>query len=216
MFTIEKIDELLKKYNGNYSLIFPLIKDKFMDEIAKNPLSGLHEGEEYFFYEFAFFEVEYMNIKKDILINGYNNTIVDIGCQFGLQSEIFLDNNYIGIECMEKVFLNKKYPNINYIRGLFPNDIDIDLKDKIVISNMSLGYFNNLFKKEKGNIIKERTISDTDMLIIKALSKAKILYYNGYPHITEELKKYFKNCEKIGDNKDSVAFVSSGLYKFYN
>lgn len=214
IFNLEKIDDLIKEYNGNLSVVFPYIKDKFMNELIDNPISGLHDGEEGLFMEFAFFENDYLRIKKDLLVNNINSTIVDIGCQLGLQSELFLDMEYIGVEHSSPVLLNEEIPNINYIKELFPCK-KLDISDKVVISNMSLGFFNSFINKNcHGNKDK---LDDIDLLLIDELSKSKILYCNSRPIFIEELKKRFSNVEFIFDEKfKSRGKVSTGVYKFYN
>lgn len=214
IFNLEKVNDLIEAYDGNWSVVFPYIKDKFMNELINNPKSRLHDGEEGLFMEFAFFENDYLRIKKDLLINNINSTIVDIGCQLGLQSELFLDMEYVGVEHSSPVLLNEAISNVNYIKELFPCK-DLDISDKVVISNMSLGFFNSFINKDCHGY--KDKLDDTDLLLIEELSKAKILYCNSRPIFVEELKKRFSNVEFIFDEKfKNKSDVSTGVYKFYN
>lgn len=65
--------------------------------------------------------------------------IYDIGCCYGWQSEIFINNNikYIGIECETLDFWNKD--NCTYINRKYPFPIKHN-KDAIAISNLCIGY----------------------------------------------------------------------------
>lgn len=214
VFNLKKVSDLLITYNGNWSVVFPYIKEKFMNELANNPKAGLHEGEECFFMEFAFFENDYLQIRRDLLTNNINGTIVDIGCQLGLQSELFLDMNYIGVEHQHAVLLNETLPHVNYIKELFPCN-NLDITDKIVISNMSLGFFNIYIDSNCHG--KADTLDSTDLLLIDKLSKAKILYCNSRPIFIEGLKKKFNFFEPIFDEKLARKNkVSTGVYKFHN
>lgn len=219
-YTIQKLNQFIKEYDGNHSIMFPIIKDKFDRELAGNPKTFLHEGEEDMFYEFAFFEYDYFLIKRDIILNNLNKMkVVDIGCQLGLQSELFLDMNYIGIECCEKAFLNENKENILYVRDTFPTN-KISINDSIVISNMSLGFFPGYIDENfKIDMNYHTNIYDVDIKAIKELAKAKILYCNSRPAFIEELKKYFNYCEFLEPNNskiESFQDVSRGVYKFYN
>lgn len=215
-FDLAKINELINMYDGKRSVIFPYIREKFMNELMNNPKSDLHEGEESFFMEFAFFENDYYQIKKDLLINDINRTIVDIGCQLGLQSELFLDMEYIGIEHQSPILLNEGLSNVHYIKELFPCK-NLNISDKVVISNMSLGYFNCYLDKNCDS--KKDALDEVDFKFLKELSKAKILYCNSRTIFIEELKKYFKNHKFLSDKKFDgyrVDGISTGVYKFYN
>ena len=213
IYELKDIENALDKYDGNFSIIFPIVYEKFKKEIINNENNPLHEGEENMFFEFSCFENDYYNIKKDIIINNLlEMPIIDIGCQLGIQSEIFLDMNYLGIDCCEKVFLNSHLPNINYLTAKFPNK-DLDIQDKIVISNMSLGFFNNFLDSENENQKNNDTISNIDKMLIENLSKAKVLYCNSRPIFIEELKKHFKYAKKLPNKKEHG--VSSGVWKFY-
>ena len=201
IYELKDIENALIRYNGNMSVIFPIIYEKFKEEIINNENNPLHEGEENMFFEFSCFENDYYNIKKDIIINNLlEMPIIDIGCQLGIQSEIFLDMNYLGIDCCEKVFLNSHLPNINYLTAKFPNK-DLDIQNKIVISNMSLGFFNNFLDSENENQKNNDTISNIDKMLIENLSKAKVLYCNSRPIFIEELKKHFKHSENLSSKK---------------
>lgn len=210
MFSLSNLDDYISKYNGNMSIAMDLLEHKII-EYNNDSRSGLHEGEYYMFYEFCFFEEDYYRIKKDILINNITEDIVDIGCQCGFQSEIFIDTNkYIGIDCLHNYFFNEEHPNTLYISDKFPTD-KVDLTDKVVISNMSLGYFNN-FLGEKN--VSSKDLSEMDINLILELKKSKVLYCNSKPIFIEELKKHFKNFKFLSSTPKTK--ISSGVYKFWN
>ncbi|WP_405315708.1 hypothetical protein [Faecalibacillus faecis] len=197
---LQDLEQAILNYNGTMSVLFPLIKDKFMEEIMTNSKSGLHDGEENFMHEFCCFEDEYYSIKKDIILNHLTTIpVIDIGCQFGLQSEIFLDMEYTGIEAMEKVFLNNSCDNINYISDIFPNK-EMDLSGKIAMAIMSLGYFDYA----------------EDLETIQELSKAEIVYCTSTPEFIAKLKNKFKFCKLLNPTNVKKTRISSGVWKFSN
>jgi len=102
------VNRLLEQHNGNFSVFAKIFGDR---------LSVYKEWELPFPGEFLFFEEWYLLIKKHILENHIPLDIVDIGCQFGLQSEIFLDaESYVEIDCSKPShFMNCEQPNIHYI-----------------------------------------------------------------------------------------------------
>lgn len=164
--------ELLTKSDGNYSLIYPILKD----EIA---LYNYSEYDNPFPQEFLFYEEDYLRYYLDILERKIPvKTVVDIGCQNGFQSFIFSDFNYIGVDCIKHKWFRDKG---NYICDYCWN-LDMDLSDKIVISNMSLGYFN-----EWGNGISDEEIAES-------LSTCKWLYIGTTPKLLSLLRPIFKEC----------------------
>lgn len=177
--------EILGDKNGNRSAIWPYIKD----EILKMELP-----EEYLPFpgEFLFFEGDYLRYYIDIMERKIpSRKVVDIGCQLGFQSYIFEDFEYTGIDCDRvKKFRDKG----NYITGYF-EDLDIDLSDKIVISNMSLGYFNNWTNTD-------------DWKIAEKLSKAQWLYIGTTPELLEELKQYYTTVEIFEEGDFPRAFLT--------
>lgn len=210
MFSLKSLEEYINKYDGNRSIVMELLEDKII-AYSEDKRSGLNEGEYYMFYEFCFFEDDYFRIKKDILKNNIVEDIIDIGCQCGFQSEIFIDTNkYIGIDCLHNYFFNEEHCKAQYISDKFPTN-KVDLTDKIVISNMSLGYFNN-FLGEKN--VSSKELSEMDINLILELKKSKVLYCNSKPIFIEELKKYFKHFEFLSPTPKTK--ISSGVYKFWN
>lgn len=210
MFSLGNLNKYISECDGCHSIVMPLLESRIID-YANDKRSLLHDKEYYMFYEFLFFEDDYFRIKKDILENNLTLDVVDIGCQMGFQSEIFKDTNkYIGIDRYDFYF-NQGDKNVAYITGLFPKQ-GVALEDKIVISNMSLGYFNTYlgdeWNKDKGKL------TYTDLMLIDKLSRAKILYCTSTPSFIEELKTRYKNNRKIGGNR--LANVSDGVYKFWN
>lgn len=77
---------------------------------------------------------------------------------------------------------------------------------------MSLGYFNIYLGAERNKY--NSKLTDTDLMLIDKLSKAKILYCTSTPMFIKELKSRYKNNRKIGGIH--LANISDGVYKFWN
>lgn len=196
---LNTVNKLLEKQDGNHSEIYFLIKDRIND---------YPEEVLCFAGEFLFFEKEYLLILKHILENNIQETkIVDIGCQFGFQTELFLNYDYLGIDHYKLKFFNAEKPNINYVVGTFPNDVNIDLNESIVISCMSLGYFNKYIDESKSE-------EEILKLIANKLSKSKHLYIATTPELIKHLKEKFKTCVLL--EKHEVANKEFPLYYFTN
>lgn len=167
--TPELAKELLDKYDRNHSLLFPILKDEI---VAYN----YSDYENPFPQEFLFFEDDYLKYYLDIVDRKIpSKKVVDIGCQTGFQSYIFKDFDYIGIDCCKAKWFRDKG---NYINDYFWN-LDMDLSDKIVISNMSLGYFNEW----DGGI--------TDEELANKLKECRWLYIGTTPKLISLLTSYF-------------------------
>lgn len=188
---LETVAELLEKQNGNYSLFPNIFKDR---------LDVYSEMELPFRYEFLFFEERYLAIKKHMIENSIKQNIVDIGCQLGLQSEIFLDaESYLGIDCSKaSYFMNSEKPNVNYIVGLFPN-VEVDLKEKTVISSMSLGYFDNWINKDENK---------AQIEIVEKLKDCSTLYIATQRSLVDKLSPHFKTTAILQE-------VKSGDFHLY-
>lgn len=177
--------ELLSKYDGSHSVIYPVIKDEI-------DLYRYRNDELPFPYEFLFFEDDYLQYYLDIIDRKIPcRSIVDIGCEMGFQSYIFEDFNYIGIDCIKHKWFRDKG---NYICEFFWN-LDMDLQDKIVISNMSLGYFN-----EWGEGI-------TNEKLAKRLKECKWLYIGTTPELLGLLRPYFSECKYFENSGFPRAFL---------
>ncbi|MCC2256346.1 hypothetical protein LKD70_18380 [Ruminococcus sp. CLA-AA-H200] len=175
---------LLSKYKGEGSVIYPFLKE----EISTY---GYTDEELPFPAEFLFLEGDYLRYYLDIFERNIPcRTILDIGCQYGFQSYIFEDFDYTGVDCIQHKWFRDKG---NYIRGYFW-DLDIDLKDKIVISNMSLGYFNNW-----GHGI-------TDEMLAEILSQCRWLYIAATPELMALVKPYFRTCKYFETGEFPRAF----------
>lgn len=166
--TQEGLKEFIKNYNGNFSQLFPMIEHKIPESIK--------EVEDYeFFNEFSCFENDYAMYKLYMMENGIKESVIDIGTQNGYQSEIFLDVGYHGIDIYKQEHLNEDSSKVLYSVASFP-DIDIDITDKVVISNMSIGWFENRMNIEE---------------LAKELSKAKYLFIATTNKLNKELEQYF-------------------------
>lgn len=192
--TMEEITDLLDKQDGNHSEVYHLIKDR---------LTGYREKDIAFAGEFLFFEERYLLILKHIKELGLKvKKVIDIGCQFGFQSELFKGVEYIGIDAFKHNFFNRERENVHYIIGTFP-DVDIDLSDAVTISSMSLGYFNKMI-----DVDEERALEK----IVDKLRECTRLYIATTPQLTEKLKKVFDHYELL--QEDKVAEFSYPMYYF--
>lgn len=177
---LEQVNNLLDIYDGNLSVMYPLVKDR---------LTEYDETEIAFAGEFMFFEEKYLTVKRHMIENGLDGSVIDIGCQLGFQSEIFLNNkSYTGIDVYEYNFFNKDLKSISYMVGSFPNELELDLKDSIVLSIMSLGYFNKYIDEDEGKAL--------DLLENK-LKECKTLYITTTSELTNRLQKHFTTCVNI-------------------
>jgi hypothetical protein len=168
-------------YNKNFSKFFYLKNKEIKDMNYKSeelPFPG----------EFLFFESKYMMYINHMLENKIEGkNIVDIGCQYGFQSEFFLGSKYIGIDAWPDMkFFNQDKENIEYYHFRLPEEFNLDISESIVISSMSLGYFEKNMEEKKKNA--------------KILSRAKHLYVATNEEFMELLKPNFKNMEVL-ENK---------------
>ena len=170
--------KLISEDNDACSLVYPLIRDEL----------ETYDYDDYdlpFPNEFLFFEKDYLEYYVDIIERCIpSRKIIDIGCENGIQSYIFEDYDYIGIDCIKYKWFRDRG---NYINGFF-QDIDLNLDDSIVISNMSLGYFNSW-----GNGI-------TDKEIAEKLSACRWLYIGTTPELLALLKPHFRKCKYFKDD----------------
>lgn len=182
---LQTVNELLAKQNGNFSQMAPLFGER-LDVYPDHELP--------FPGEFLFFEERYLAIKKHILENDIKQDLVDIGCQFGLQSEIFLDAlSYVGIDCQRpSYFMNSDKPNVRYEVGLFPNEIDVELTGKTVISSMSLGYFDAWVNEDQ---------QEAQNQIVEKLKNCSVLYIATKKELVNALSPYFERVECLQEVK---------------
>ena len=181
---LEIVNELLEKQTGNRAFFYPILKDR---------LDVYHEQEVAFAGEFLFFEDKYLKIKKHMIENHIKQDIVDIGCQFGFQSELFLDSHsYIGIDRFKPShFMNSEKSNIHYLVGLFPNT-QIDLSEKTVISSMSLGYFDNMVDDDEEHARNR---------IVESLKTAETIYIATPESLVDKLSPYFNTVELMDKSR---------------
>lgn len=213
---LEQINELIPKFDGEHALLYDRMEDRVLDYVAK---SSLPDGYECFLGSFMFFDLDYLLAKKDMIESGIHEPVYDVGSQLGFQSEIFLDNGYVGVEKDSDIYFNEDHPNVSYINQLFPHP-EIDLTDKVVISNMSLSFFPQYIHEDE-EVARELTVNE--------LIKAKVLYFRGKDDYVEELKKHFKHFSVImedycakekGHSKDIRCSKDRNViwhqYKFWN
>lgn len=186
MNDIDICNKVLKEYNGNLSIIYPLIKEEI--ENIDYPLEDIA-----FVGEFCCFEDDYAVIRLNMHKRKLEKyPVLDIGCQMGFQSIMFQECNYNGIDVYEYKFFRDKG---NYKKETFPF-INSSLNGKVVISNMSLGFFNN------------EELGITNESIVDKLKEASYLYISSSTVLCDMLKPYFSTIEVLKTNTRS-------MYPFY-
>jgi len=176
---LDMINDLLARCDGNFSTMYSIVKDRLETYTYEElPFRG----------EFLFFENYYYLIKQHMLTNNIDGDIIDIGCQYGFQSEIFLDNkSYTGIDIYQHKFFNTDKTNVRYYIGAFPSDY-CDITNKIVVSVMSLGFFNKWIDED------EEKVSD---MIATSLQKCNKLYIVTTGGLKQRLNKYFTKQQRL-------------------
>ena len=163
---MEDYQYILKHKKSAFSSVF---RDKIIDFTKEFDEPDYYESE---LIAFPFFEDYYYAIIKDLIKNNVKS-IIDIGCQLGLQSELFVRAGirYTGIDDSTEIFFNNNCSNIMYVSDNFMN---VNIKDKVCIASMSVGYFS------------DDIYSDDDY--IKKLSECKRLYIISKPKFIDKLK----------------------------
>ena len=195
---MEDYQYILKHKKSAFASVF---KDRIIDFTKKIDEPEYYESE---LISFPFFEDYYYAIIKN-LMNQNIKSVIDIGCQVGLQSELFVRTgiHYTGIDDSTSIFFNNNCTNVMYISDNFMN---VDIKDKVCIASMSVGYFS------------DDIYSDKDY--IKKLSECKRLYIISTPEFIEELKLSMNLVCKLHNisldiEKDKDLSISDGyVYVF--
>lgn len=165
------------KYMEDYQYILKHKKSAFSSVFKNKIIEFTETFDEQEYYEseliaFPFFEDYYYAIIKDLIENNIKS-VIDIGCQLGLQSELFIRTgiHYTGIDNSTSIFFNNNCSDVMYVSDNFMN---VDIKDKVCIASMSVGYFSDDIHSDKD--------------YIKKLSGCKRLYIISTPEFIEELK----------------------------
>ena len=195
---MEDYQYILKHKKSAFSSVF---KNKIIDFTKTFDKPEYYESE---LIAFPFFEDYYYAIIKDLIKNNIKS-VIDIGCQVGLQSELFIKTGirYTGIDNSTVRFFNDNYTNVNF---KFDNFMNIEIKDKVCIVSMSIGYFS------------DNIYSDDDY--IKKLSECKRLYIVSRPEFIERLKLSMNLVDKLHNisldiEKDKDLSISDGyIYIF--
>lgn len=195
---MEDYQYILKHKKSAFSSVF---KDKIIDFTETFDEPDYYESE---LIAFPFFEDYYYAIIKDLIKNNIKS-VIDIGCQLGLQSELFIRTgiNYTGIDNSTVRFFNDDCTNVDF---KFDNFMNIDIKDKVCIASMSVGYFSS------------DIYSDNDY--IKKLSECKRLYIVSTPEFIDKLKLSMNLVDRLHNisldiEKDKDLSVSDGyIYVF--
>ena len=180
---IRTIRKLLNSFDGYHSLVYPMLKDKLsMYSHIERWNSPIPYARRHLFFE-HFYLLIAKHIKENNLKRKYKQ-IIDIGCEFGFQQIIFDDFKYIGIDNTTRLmFFEDGNDKVSFLRESFP-DISISLKDSIVISSMSLGYFN-----EHHDV--------TDEILYDKLQEAEVLYIKTTDSLRQLLLPSFDVSERI-------------------
>ena len=188
----------------DYQYILKHKKSAFASVFRNRIIEFTKEFDEPEYYEseliaFPFSEDYYYAIIKDLIKNNIKS-IIDIGCQVGLQSELFVKTgiHYTGVDNSTVRFFNDDCTNVDF---KFDNFMNIDIKDKVCIASMSIGYFS------------DDIYSDKDY--IKKLSECKRLYIISTPEFIEELKLSMNFVYKLHNvsldiEKDKDLSISDG------
>lgn len=188
----------------DYQYILKHKKSAFASVFRNRIIEFTKEFDEPEYYEseliaFPFFEDYYYAIIKDLIKNNIKS-VIDIGCQVGLQSELFVKTgiHYTGVDNSTVRFFNDDCTNVDF---KFDNFMNIDIKDKVCIASMSIGYFS------------DDIYSDKDY--IKKLSECKRLYIISTPEFIEELKLSMNFVYKLHNvsldiEKDKDLSISDG------
>ena len=189
---------ILKHKKSAFSSLF---KNKIIKFSKKFDKAEYYESE---LIAFPFFEDYYYAIIKDLIKNNIKS-VIDIGCQVGLQSELFIRTNihYTGIDYSTVRFFNDDCTNVNF---KFDNFMNVDIKDKVCIASMSVGYFGDDIHSDKD--------------CIKKLSECKRLYIISTPEFINKLKLSMNLVDRLYNvsldiEKDKDLSISDGyVYVF--
>lgn len=195
---MEDYQYILKHKKSAFASVF---KDRIIEFCKEFDEPNYYESE---LIAFPFFEDYYYAIIKDLIKNNVKS-ITDIGCQLGLQSELFVRTgiHYTGIDDSTSIFFNNNYSDVTYVSNNF---INIDIKDKVCIASMSVGYFS------------DDIYSDKDY--IKKLSECKRLYIISTPKFIDKLKLSMNLVDRLYNisldiEKDKDLSISDGyVYVF--
>lgn len=195
---LEDYQYILKHKKSAFSSLF---KNKIIKFSKKFDKAEYYESE---LIAFPFFEDYYYAIIKDLIKNNIKS-VIDIGCQVGLQSELFIRTNihYTGIDYSTVRFFNDDCTNVNF---KFDNFMNVDIKDKFCIASMSVGYFDDDIHSDKD--------------YIKKLSECKRLYIVSRPEFIDKLKLSMNLVDRLYNvsldiEKDKDLSISDGyVYVF--
>lgn len=195
---MEDYQYILKHKKSAFASIF---KDRIIKFTKKFDEPDYYESE---LIAFPFFEDYYYAIIKNLIKNNIK-FVTDVGCQLGLQSELFVRAGirYTGIDDSTSIFFNNNCSNVMYVSDNFMN---VNIKDKVCIASMSVGYFS------------DDIYSDDDY--IKKLSECKRLYIVSRPEFIDKLKLSMNLVDKLHNisldiEKDKDLSISDGyIYVF--
>lgn len=195
---MEDYQYILKHKKSAFASVF---RDRIIEFCKEFDEPDYYEGE---LISFPFFEDYYYCVIKDLIKNNVK-FIIDIGCQLGLQSELFVRAGirYTGIDDSTEIFFNNNCSNVMYVSDNFMN---VNIENKVCIASMSVGYFS------------DDIYSDDNY--IKKLSECKRLYIISTPEFIEKLKSTMILIDRLYNvsldiEKDKDLSISDGyVYVF--
>lgn len=195
---MEDYQYILKHKKSAFASVF---KDRIIEFCKEFDEPEYYESE---LIAFPFFEDYYYAIIKNLIKNNIK-FVTDVGCQLGLQSELFVRAGirYTGIDDSTSIFFNNNCSNVMYVSDNFMN---VNIKNKVCIASMSVGYFS------------DDIYSDDDY--IKKLSECKRLYIISTPKFIDKLKLSMNLVDRLYNisldiEKDKDLSISDGyIYVF--
>ena len=173
LFGCNSIDKIISDLEGE--IFFPNLENEKVKDIVQSNIDKFHSKAIEPLLKKIGNTIINTNVQELLLFLIKNNikSVIDIGCQLGLQSELFIRTgiHYTGIDNSTVRFFNDDCTNVDF---KFDNFMNVDIKDKVCIASMSVGYFS------------DDIYSDKDY--IKKLSECKRLYIVSTPEFIEELK----------------------------
>lgn len=204
----ERVEELLEacvRANGNHSVMYPFLRHR-LGEYTEEETFGIEE--------MMFFEERYLKGLKHMYENDIHGHILDIGCQFGFQSELFLDEeSYIGVDVWKHRFFNLENPKVSYQIGQYPSHLQFDVSNYVVFSSMSLGYFP--IRDEEGEITLNTSDEGYVEVFAQALKECNHLYIATTEELLGRLKDLFPKHELIDESVIQVGHSKPKRFDMY-
>lgn len=132
--TAEQLQSLIDTADGDSRCpIYRLVESRIGDR-SQYPF----EWGAAFWPTFSCFARDYLRYRRFMLMNGIREPVIDLGCNNGFQSELFLTDGYLGVDNSVTAQFNNDHPRVGYARE---DARGFPVAGKVVISNMALGFF---------------------------------------------------------------------------